>query len=87
MLISLSKAATLVSVYVVYVVVVVCAPKIRRIFRVHYLGQEHKESKSFIQQAREREGTAVVLEMIVFGLSTIKYIYILVNLTYIFTVS
>ena len=49
------EAATLVGLYGVYVVVVVCAPKVRRIFRVHYLGKEHKESKSFIQQARDRE--------------------------------
>ena len=55
------EAATLVALYGVYVVVVVCAPKVRRVFRVHILGKKHKAHISFIQQAKNREAAAVLL--------------------------
>lgn len=54
------EAATLVAVYVAYVVVVVCAPKVRRVFRVHYLGKKDTSSVSFIQQARDREAATTL---------------------------
>jgi Ca2+/Na+ antiporter len=53
------EAATLVCVYGVYVTVVVCAPKVRRVFRTHVLGKKQKKQVSFIQQAREREAAAL----------------------------
>ena len=50
------RSAILVGIYALYVVVVISAPKVRRVFRVHVLGKKHKVRKHFIQQAREKRG-------------------------------
>lgn len=51
------EAGILVGLFVIYVMVVVSSPKIRRVFRVKVLGKKQKARTNFIEQAREKRKT------------------------------
>jgi sodium/potassium/calcium exchanger 3 len=56
------ESAILVGLYAVYVVVVIGAPKVRRVFRVHVLGKKHEVRTNFIQQAKENRAIAAAAD-------------------------